>query len=201
MLFKSDILNRIATGDITLAYRRWKRPTVKAGGQLKTAVGLLQIESVEVVDENSVTTVEASRAGFESIAVLMSSLRPEGKLYRIAFQRIGDDPRIALRENDQLTPDRLEELQIRLGRLDQRSSVGVWTMSVLHLIARHPELRAAELAKRSGFEKEWLKTNIRKLKNLGLTESLAVGYRLSPRGRAFLTAVEPGAMPSQNNAE
>jgi ribosomal protein S19E (S16A) len=27
---------------------------------------------------------------------------------------------------------------------------------------------------------------VRKLKELGLTESLDVGYRLSPRGRAFL---------------
>ena len=30
------------------------------------------------------------------------------------------------------------------------------------------------------------KANVRKLKGLGLTESLAVGYRLSPRGVAVL---------------
>jgi hypothetical protein len=30
------------------------------------------------------------------------------------------------------------------------------------------------------------KLNVRKLKALGLTESLEVGYRLSPRGAAFL---------------
>jgi ribosomal protein S19E (S16A) len=32
---------------------------------------------------------------------------------------------------------------------------------------------------------------VRKLKELGLTESLEVGYRLSPRGRALLDR-EPG---------
>jgi hypothetical protein len=29
------------------------------------------------------------------------------------------------------------------------------------------------------------KRDVRKLKELGLTESLEVGYRLSPRGRAY----------------
>jgi hypothetical protein len=32
------------------------------------------------------------------------------------------------------------------------------------------------------------KANVRKLKALGLTESLDVGYRLSPRGEALLAA-------------
>lgn len=31
-----------------------------------------------------------------------------------------------------------------------------------------------------------IKRDVRKLKALGLTESLEVGYRLSPRGRAYL---------------
>jgi len=34
--------------------------------------------------------------------------------------------------------------------------------------------------------KEWLKINIRKLKELGLTESLAVGYRVSPHGEELV---------------
>ena len=38
----------------------------------------------------------------------------------------------------------------------------------------------------TGFEKEWLKLNIRKLKNLGLTISHNVGYRLSPLGEHFI---------------
>ena len=49
-------------------------------------------------------------------------------------------------------------------------------------------MSAQELADRSGYEKEWLKLNVRKLKNLGLTESLHPGYRLSPRGAAYLAA-------------
>ena len=34
------------------------------------------------------------------------------------------------------------------------------------------------------------KRNVRKLKELGLTESLEVGYRLSPRGEAYRQGAE-----------
>jgi hypothetical protein len=42
------------------------------------------------------------------------------------------------------------------------------------------------LAERFGRERLPFKADVRKLKALGLTESLEVGYRLSPRGRAYL---------------
>lgn len=48
-----------------------------------------------------------------------------------------------------------------------------------------PGRRAADLAEEAGVDKAWFKQNVRKLKALGLTESLEVGYRLSPRGRAY----------------
>jgi predicted DNA-binding transcriptional regulator YafY len=47
-------------------------------------------------------------------------------------------------------------------------------------------VRAAELAAELGLETQPFKRDVRKLKELGLTESLEVGYRLSPRGAAFL---------------
>ena len=45
-----------------------------------------------------------------------------------------------------------------------------------------PGNRAPDLAESMGMETKRFKTNVRKLKELGLTESLKVGYRLSPRG-------------------
>ena len=41
-----------------------------------------------------------------------------------------------------------------------------------------------------GREKPPFKRDVRKLKELGLTESLERGYRLSPRGRAVLERME-----------
>ena len=191
MLFKQSILNGISEGRITVAFRCWKRPTVKAGGTLKSPAGLLSIESVEVIDEHTITPQAASEAGFGTVSDLLASLGSRnGELYRIEFKRVGDDPRNALRENDHLSDEQISNLKHRLDRFDAYSKAGPWTIKVLRLIKANPELRAVELAHRSGFEKEWLKLNIRKLKNLGLTESLEVGYRLSPRGQAFMKALE-----------
>ena len=127
------------------------------------------------------------QAAFDSLDELLASLGDwGGDLYRIDFTLAGEDPRIALREESDLSADELADLQQRLSRLDRASKLGPWTRAVLELIARYPALRSADLARHSGYEQEWLKLNIRKLKNLGLTESLEVGYQLSPRGRAYL---------------
>jgi Mn-dependent DtxR family transcriptional regulator len=57
---------------------------------------------------------------------------------------------------------------------------------VLRLISERPAVRAPDLAASLGRETQPFKTDVRKLKEMGLTESLEVGYRLSPRGRAVL---------------
>ena len=56
---------------------------------------------------------------------------------------------------------------------------GPWTASTLRLVADNPEVRAADLAESVGRDRDSFKTDVRKLKNLGLTESLLVGYRIS----------------------
>lgn len=188
VLFKQKFLDGIQQGMITLAFRRWRRPTVKAGGTLLTAAGQLQILSVEPISETQLNDYDAVLAGFEDLEGLLVDLRSQRAelLYRIQFELSGPDPRIALRDNVELTPDELQSLQAKLDRLDQRATGGAWTKSILELIQHNPEMSAGQLAELSDRDKEWLKENIRKLKNLGLTESLNPGYRLSPRGREFL---------------
>jgi hypothetical protein len=61
---------------------------------------------------------------------------------------------------------------------------------VLELIDARPGVRAGDLADSFGMERLAFKADVRKLKALGLTESLEVGYRLSPRGAAYLSAQE-----------
>ncbi|HNP97373.1 MAG TPA: hypothetical protein PKJ63_17145, partial [Cyclobacteriaceae bacterium] len=85
-----------------------------------------------------------------------------------------------------LTADEVITLKSKADRLDKNSSEGPWTNRVLTAIANNKGLRAEDLARKLGYEKMWLKTNIRKLKNLGLTISLEVGYEISPRGKIFL---------------
>ena len=103
MLLNRRALDGIATGEIDLAFRRWKRPTVRVGGTLRTRAGVLSIDSVEPTSQRRISAEDASRAGFASRAELLRSLRPEGRLYRIEFHRIGDDPRAVLRERSEIT--------------------------------------------------------------------------------------------------
>jgi hypothetical protein len=186
MLFRQETLRRIEAGEVTLAFRRWRRPTVKAGGTLRTRAGVLAIESVEPVDEDAISDADARLAGAPDREALLAALRPEGTLYRVAFHVEGPDPRIALRERTDLSPEERAAIDARLARLDAASRHGPWTGRVLQLIADNPERRAPDLAAELGRETAPFKADVRKLKELGLTESLLVGYRISPRGRAYL---------------
>lgn len=190
MLFRRPILDRIAAGTVTLAFRRWRRPTVRAGGTLTTPAGVLAIEALDIVAAEDITDADARRAGFAGQDDLLASLElAEGDLYRIAFRLQGEDPRAALRQQDDLTAEDVAALRGRLDRLDRSARHGAWTRAVLRLIGERPGTRAPELAARCGRDTAVFKTDVRKLKALGLTESLEVGYRLSPRGRALLDRI------------
>jgi hypothetical protein len=187
VIFRQEFLDGIKDGSITVAVRRWRRPSVKAGGTLLTAVGLLHITDVSPVSMDDISEADARRAGYANRHVLVEELteRTDGELYRIELGALEADPRIALRQKRASDSD-LQALIVRLDRLDARSGGAPWTRRVLDLIDAHPARRAGDLCKMAGQDKMDFKVNVRKLKTLGLTESLEVGYRLSPRGAALL---------------
>ena len=190
MIFRREILDGIRLGAITLAFRRWRRPTVRGGGTLLTAVGQLVILSVEAIDVRTITPDDAQRAGYDSLPSLIADLdqRSEGDVYRIELGALRADPRIALRESPPADGAAVNDLRDRLNRLDARAPDGPWTMRTLEVLRAHPGVRAGDLCRLMGQAKDVFKTNVRKLKALGLTESLPVGYRVSPRGDALLKA-------------
>jgi hypothetical protein len=189
VLIKRVVLDGIVAGRIDVAFRRWRRPTVKTGGKLRTVVGELSVGRVEPITERRITARDATRAGYATRADLLRDLatyRDDGQLYRIELRLAGPDPRVALRERDDLAAEEVAGLTRRLARFDAASRHGPWTMETLRLIKDHPATLALHLATSVGRERAPFKADVRKLKELGLTESLEVGYRLSPRGRAFL---------------
>ena len=192
MLLKRDTLEGIAEGRITLAFRRWKRPTVRAGGELRTAIGVLAIDAVDAIPEADITDGDARSAGYGGRDDLIAELnrRSEGDVHRVALRLSGDDPRTALREQDALDDEAVTAIAARLDRFDRSSRRGPWTETVLRLIETSPGVRAPDLAASLGREAQPFKRDVRKLKELGLTESLEVGYRLSPRGRAWLATLD-----------
>jgi hypothetical protein len=183
MLFRADILQGIALGRVTLAFRRWRRTPPVEGASLQTPVGVLRLERVTIVEETEITPDDVRRTGM-SVDELRASLAGEGTLMRIELRLEGDDPRIALRER---TPDRaeLEALIARLARMDAASGAP-WTARYLQLIADRPAIVSRVLAPQVDSDLAPFKRRVRRLKELGLTESLEVGYRLSPRGRVVL---------------
>lgn len=190
MLLKRAALEKMAEGSVDLAFRRWKRPTVRSGGTLTTAVGVFDILDVRAVDEASISTKDAIRAGFLTAAEVHDSMRGrEGSLYRIQMRYRGPDPRAALRALGDPSPRELEELEDQLRRLDKKRP---WTRVILEWIRDNPEVRAPELAASLNRDTKSVKADVRKLKALGLTESLRVGYRLSPRGMAYVARTQPG---------
>ena len=192
MLFRKAQWDGLADGSITVAFRYQKRPTVRAGGTLQSPVGLLAIESVTPIGASGIDPASARRAGYASAAAAIRDLgpRPEGKqLYRVEFHLAGEDPRVALRAADDLSADEVDALLARLARLD-RAAPHPWTTAVLRLIADQPGVVSTALAPQVGMERAPFKLNVRKLKASGLTESLEVGYRISPRGRAVLAAID-----------
>lgn len=192
MLFEKRFWGPIAAGEVTVTFRRWKRRQVVPGHRYRTAAGMLEVTSLEIVEAASIGEPDALAAGYPSAEALVADLRgtPELDLYRVGFRTVDEpDPRDELASSDHLTDDERAEIDRRLMRLDRASTHGPWTVPTLQLIADRPAVRAGDLADAVGRDRLAFKADVRKLKNLGLTISLEVGYRLSPRGEAYLATV------------
>ena len=190
MLLKNNTIEGIESGRISLIFRRWKKAGVKKGGTQMTQLGVVGIDDVKVITEDQITDRHAKKAGFKSREALIADLyNRDEDIYKIKVHWVGEDPRKALRVNDKLTKKEIDEIIGRLRKLDQNSQRGNWTQLYLQMIHDQPNTHAAILAEQIGLTMPTFKPWVRKLKALGLTESLRPGYRLSPRGQKVLMAL------------
>jgi hypothetical protein len=192
MMIRPAELAAIRAGTVDLAFRRWAKPRVVVGTRMRTGVGVIEVTSLEQVSVSSLRAEDARRAGAPSLAALKEALaaRSDDPAWRIGLAYAGPDPREALRAAVP-DPEEIAAINARLDRLDAASSYGAWTRETLDLIDRNPTVRAPDLAAQVGRETADFKKDVRKLKELGLTESLAIGYLLSPRGEAVVDAALP----------
>jgi len=195
VLFEQRLRDGIHSGAIVLAFRRWKRSQVVPGRRYRTGIDMVEVESVDVVEPSSVDAAQAREAGYASVGELLASLRgdPALPVYRIRLRRIdGPDPRDELARAARLTESDAAALAARLARMDASSSRGPWTGAMLVLIDGRPGTVSTVLADAMGWERQDFKLHVRRLKELGLTLSLDVGYRLSPRGESYLNYLRTG---------
>lgn len=196
MLFKSKFLTLIEKGTVKVAFRKWVRPSVKESGTLLTPVGQLRIKSLITIRYEEINDDEILRAGYKNRSELDKELsfKEEGDIYRIEFELEKADPRIELRENANISDAEMSGILTKLKQFDSNGKVKNWTFRILKAVHDEPEKRAIEYATELGYEKQWFKLNIRKLKNLGLTISLTDGYKISPRGEAILKKLKEDAI-------
>lgn len=187
MLLNRATAEGIADGTVTLVLRRWDAPRAKAGGTQRTPVGTIRIDAVTARPGGyRVTAAQAVAAGYPSAKAAQTDLdrRPASHTYLIAVSFLAPDERPGLAADDVLADADVGAITARLDRWD---AVGApWTREYLRMIGENEAVRAPDLAARVGLDVPRFKRRVRQLKGLGLTISLDVGYRLSPRGRAYL---------------
>jgi hypothetical protein len=189
MLIEKRLHAGIRDGSITVMFRRWKRRQVTAGNTYRTPAGRVVVDEVTEVAPSRIKSTDARAAGYPSVAAAVADLRgtPGDPVFLLRLHLAeDDDPRAALAATAELSTEDVAEISRRLARLDSASNHGPWTDETLAIIQRRPAVRAGDLAADLGREMLPFKVDVRKLKNLGLTLSLEVGYRLSPRGEAYL---------------
>ncbi|WP_022891662.1 hypothetical protein [Agromyces subbeticus] len=195
MLLTEPVARAIAEGSISVVFRRWARPRVKAGGTFRSSAGVIKVVSIDEVGE--VTAADAQRAGASSVTEVLVALggHANDPLFRIGVEWAGADRRIELAADATLSASDVAAIAETLAGVDRRGRNAPWTHDVLHRIRERPRIPADRL--RGDLELLAFKRRVRRLKELGLTRSLEVGYEISPRGMAYLRAVDAQEMTNR----
>jgi hypothetical protein len=196
LLFTADVHAALASGAVTVTFRLWKRPQVKVGGRYRVGVLTLVVDELDQCRVGDITRAELRRAGFIDADALRARLArrdatfgPDTVLWRVGFHVGEPDAGPPLADQAVLAPGEVDEIVRRLDRLDRVSAHGPWTRRTLRLIQTQPGVVSTRLAEQLGRDRPSFKLDVRKLKALGLTRSLDVGYELSPRGTALLASI------------
>lgn len=94
MDFSRELREEVRSGGITVSFRLWSRPRVKAGGRYRVGDGLIQVDSVELVPFSSIDEADVRRAGEADLEALRRRAAHAGPigddtlLYRIEFHPV-----------------------------------------------------------------------------------------------------------------
>ena len=178
MQFDAQGSRGILAGRVTVSFRNWKRPHAAVGGVYRLRPsGAVKVTGIRPVRLSDIEPDDLRRSGFDSVPAVAAFLRlpQSATVTRVEFELAGEQ---AARPPADLS---IDQVVTRLRATDRRSAAA-WTADVLALIRAHPATRAGDLAPRMGCETPVFKANVRKLKRLGLTQSLETGYRLTDLG-------------------
>ena len=91
MEFSQELRDDVLSGEITVSFRLWRRPKVKAGGRYRVGSGEIMVDSIELVPFVSIDDADLRRAGeadLESLrrrAAHAGPVHDDTLLYKIEF--------------------------------------------------------------------------------------------------------------------
>ena len=91
MQFSPELRDDVASGDITVSFRLWRRPKVKVGGRYPVGPVVVEVDSIELVPFSTVTRTDVRRSGEQDREELRRRAAHAGPIddetlvYRIAF--------------------------------------------------------------------------------------------------------------------
>ena len=91
MEFSRDLRDDVIAGDITVSFRLWQRPRVRAGGRYRVGPAQIEVDAVELVPFAAITPDDLRRSGEPDRETLRQRAAHAGPvaddtlLYRIEF--------------------------------------------------------------------------------------------------------------------
>ncbi len=94
MEFSAELRESVLAGDITVSFRLWRSPKVKAGGRYRVGAGLIEVDAVDLVPFAAITPDDVAAAGEPDLESLRRRAAHAGPiiadtmLYRIEFHAV-----------------------------------------------------------------------------------------------------------------
>jgi hypothetical protein len=95
--FSPALRDRVLAGDITVSFRLWRRPKVRAGGRYTVRHGQIVVDSVDLVPFAAITQSDVDCAGEDDLETLRrraahaGPITDETLLYRIEFHPVAPE--------------------------------------------------------------------------------------------------------------
>jgi hypothetical protein len=93
--FSAELRERVADGTITVSYRLWSRPQVKAGGVYRSGAAMIEVDDIELLPFSSITDEDLARTGEPDLEALRRRAAHAGPIhddtlvYRVEFHVVG----------------------------------------------------------------------------------------------------------------
>jgi hypothetical protein len=93
--FSKELRDAVALGEITVSFRLWQRPKVRAGGRYRAGVVQIEVDSVELMPFAAITPEDIRRSGERDREALRQRAAHAGPitddtlLYRVEFHLAG----------------------------------------------------------------------------------------------------------------